>query len=306
MSELGQLLKKARLDKGLSLDDVQEATKIRKRYLEAIEEGDYKVLPGSFYVRAFVKTYAETVGLNPDEVLQYYRNDIPAAEPEKTIEPLIRKKRTTQHHDRFGKWATTILMWAFVILIIVIIYFFIVNRDGTDDGNLQGVDDVKISDQVSNEKPNKNQGTTNTENTEPAAPEDQTPLEPVVEQDPIVVQKDANTIVYSMAEGKTVPFELELLDGVWMTIKLKDKNGENLAAGNNYDKGYKQTVELTKDGLYLMIGNAQRAKMTINGQVIDLGSGLNKTIQVQWQPYEEVQKLKDAAGTPSAGTEGNE
>lgn len=67
MSELGQQLREARLQKGMSLDDVQEMTKIRKRYLEAIEAGDYKVLPGSFYVRAFIKTYAETVGLNPDE-----------------------------------------------------------------------------------------------------------------------------------------------------------------------------------------------------------------------------------------------
>ena len=48
MSELGQQLREARLQKGMSLDDVQEMTKIRKRYLEAIEAGDYKVLPGSF------------------------------------------------------------------------------------------------------------------------------------------------------------------------------------------------------------------------------------------------------------------
>lgn len=306
MSELGQLLKKARLEKGLSLDDVQEATKIRKRYLEAIEEGDYKVLPGSFYVRAFVKTYAETVGLNPDEVLQYYHNDIPVAEPEKTIEPLIRKKRTVQHHDRFGKWATTILMWAFVILIIVIIYFFFVSRDGSDNGADTGnVDDIKISDQVNNEKPNKNQTSTGNENTEPTTPEQPTP-EPVVEQEPIVIKKDENTIVYSMAEGKTVPFELELTDGIWMNIKLKDKNGESIAPGTTYDQGYKQTVDLTKDGLYLLLGNAQRAKVTINGQVIDIGTGLNKSIQIQWQPYEEVQKLNDAAGTTSTGTGGNE
>lgn len=67
MSELGRHLKEARLQKGMSLDDVQEVTKIRKKYLEAIEAGDYKVLPGSFYVRAFIKTYAEAVGVNPDE-----------------------------------------------------------------------------------------------------------------------------------------------------------------------------------------------------------------------------------------------
>lgn len=77
MSELGQQLREARLQKGMSLDDVQEMTKIRKRYLEAIEAGDYKVLPGSFYVRAFIKTYAETVGLNPDELLEGHKKTYP-------------------------------------------------------------------------------------------------------------------------------------------------------------------------------------------------------------------------------------
>ncbi|MDG0793610.1 helix-turn-helix domain-containing protein [Cohnella ginsengisoli] len=61
---------------GYTLDDIQEITKIRKRYLEAIESGDYKVLPGSFYVRAFVKTYAETVGLDAEEVLRLYQKRI--------------------------------------------------------------------------------------------------------------------------------------------------------------------------------------------------------------------------------------
>lgn len=63
MSDLGYILRKTRLERKISLDDLQEVTKIRKRYLEAIEEGNYKVLPGSFYVRAFIKSYAEAVGL---------------------------------------------------------------------------------------------------------------------------------------------------------------------------------------------------------------------------------------------------
>ncbi|HEY0827135.1 MAG TPA: helix-turn-helix domain-containing protein, partial [Bacilli bacterium] len=68
MSDLGQLLIKARNEKGLTIEDLQETTKIRKAYLEAIEEGNYKKLPGNFYVRAFIKSYAEAVGLEPDEV----------------------------------------------------------------------------------------------------------------------------------------------------------------------------------------------------------------------------------------------
>lgn len=47
MSELGQQLREARLQKGMSLDDVQEMTKIRKRYLEAIEAGTIKCCPAA-------------------------------------------------------------------------------------------------------------------------------------------------------------------------------------------------------------------------------------------------------------------
>ena len=66
MASVGQKLKDARIAKGLTLDDLQQTTKIQKRYLIAIEEGNYDALPGKFYVKAFARQYAETVGLNPN------------------------------------------------------------------------------------------------------------------------------------------------------------------------------------------------------------------------------------------------
>lgn len=73
LTELGTRLKEARLSKGYSLDDLQEITKIQKRYLVGIEEGNYSIMPGSFYVRAFIKQYAEAVGLDADEILAEFK-----------------------------------------------------------------------------------------------------------------------------------------------------------------------------------------------------------------------------------------
>ncbi|TDO73033.1 uncharacterized protein DUF4115 [Halanaerobium saccharolyticum] len=70
--ELGSLLKKSRKEKGLSLDDIQEETKIRKKYLEAIEENNFDVLPGKVYLKVFIKGYAREVGLNYQELLKKY------------------------------------------------------------------------------------------------------------------------------------------------------------------------------------------------------------------------------------------
>ena len=77
LSELGQRLKEAREEKGISIEDLQKVTKIQKRYLLAIEEGNLDTLPGKFYARAFVKSYAEAIGLDTDELFDNYSEELP-------------------------------------------------------------------------------------------------------------------------------------------------------------------------------------------------------------------------------------
>jgi cytoskeletal protein RodZ len=68
--EIGQVLKTKREELGLSLPDIEQQTKIRGRYLEAIENGEWSILPGDVYARGFVRSYAEAVGLDGNELLQ--------------------------------------------------------------------------------------------------------------------------------------------------------------------------------------------------------------------------------------------
>lgn len=73
MRELGQLLRNRRLELGIGLDEVQTKTKIRKRYLQALEDGDWEALPGEVYARGFVRSYAELLGLDGLALLQEHR-----------------------------------------------------------------------------------------------------------------------------------------------------------------------------------------------------------------------------------------
>lgn len=72
--EIGDWLRKAREQKGLSIIDVQDITKIRARYLEAIEAEDFAKLPGEAYTRAFIRTYAVGIGLEPGPLMTRYHD----------------------------------------------------------------------------------------------------------------------------------------------------------------------------------------------------------------------------------------
>ncbi len=73
MPELGEILRQAREAKGLSLAQVEEATKIRSTYLQALEEGQYDLLPAAVYIKGFLKNYAQFLGLDPQELLSLYQ-----------------------------------------------------------------------------------------------------------------------------------------------------------------------------------------------------------------------------------------
>jgi cytoskeleton protein RodZ len=71
--KIGRVLERARKDRGLTLEEAEKATKIRRRYLEGLERDDYTVLPDAVYARGFLKTYANFLGLDGDELSEELR-----------------------------------------------------------------------------------------------------------------------------------------------------------------------------------------------------------------------------------------
>lgn len=72
MQRIGERLKAARLSLGVSLQTLQQRTKVSRRYLEAIENGHYDAIPGEVYLKGFIRSYARAVGLDPEELLDAY------------------------------------------------------------------------------------------------------------------------------------------------------------------------------------------------------------------------------------------
>lgn len=143
MSELGQALREAREEKGLSLDDLQEETKIQKRYLSAIEKGDFKQLPGDFYIRAFIKSYAEAVGLDFSTFAQQYASEMPETHRDSSADihtlppsgseevPMsrsgsVRSRRPGRSSPiRWSSFINRAITVVFILIVLVLVYILI-------------------------------------------------------------------------------------------------------------------------------------------------------------------------------------
>lgn len=75
MKTAGSILKESRLSKNISLADVEQSTKIRLKFLQAIEEDDFTKLPSLGYAKGFVKNYSEYLGLDSTMVLAFFRRE---------------------------------------------------------------------------------------------------------------------------------------------------------------------------------------------------------------------------------------
>jgi cytoskeletal protein RodZ len=76
MSTLGQELKRRREERGITLSEISEATRIVTRFLKAIEEDNFSALPGGIFTRSFIRAYAKHVGMDEEEAIALYRQQV--------------------------------------------------------------------------------------------------------------------------------------------------------------------------------------------------------------------------------------
>lgn len=73
MQTVGELLRSEREKKGISVKEIEAAISIRALYISAIEEDNYTVIPGEVYLKGFIRNYANYLGLDGQEVVNFYR-----------------------------------------------------------------------------------------------------------------------------------------------------------------------------------------------------------------------------------------
>lgn len=96
---IGAQLREARLNKHITIDELQQKTKITKRYLEALEAGAFEQLPGEYYVRSFIRQYSEIVELDGEHLVAVFdgKADFGPALPKRPQPEHIEGSRKAQH-----------------------------------------------------------------------------------------------------------------------------------------------------------------------------------------------------------------
>ncbi|AAT61622.1 transcriptional regulator [Bacillus cereus] len=277
MTELGQKLKEARGTKGLSIDQLHEITKIQKRHLVAIEEGNYDVLPGAFYARAFIKQYADAVGLNGEELLVEYQSTIPQSE-KRDVPQVSTGQKTQETMQKSSSWPIAdhmpkILVALLVIAVGVVIWFIFQALTGKGDEKVPNAQSEKIEvkkaenspldtkkDEVKAEEPKKEEP----KKEEPKKEEQ--PAQPTGQQEVKVVGTTGKVSTLEIHNNKTL--ELEISGKGASYVDVKDDAGNEILNTTVQDGQTEKRDLSTAKEVRLNIGNATNVEVKLNGQVV--------------------------------------
>lgn len=127
MTEVSARLRAARERAGLTIEDVSASTRIRAASLEAIERGDFASLPGQFYARAFLRTYASHLGLSPNAIVAEYDAEQPRTPPPHDPSPPAWQSTARRASSQFVAAATST---GVVIALVVALLALAVTRYG--------------------------------------------------------------------------------------------------------------------------------------------------------------------------------
>ena len=165
MPNIGDTLREARMRQHLDIADVESKTKIRAKYLRALENEEFGMLPGPTFVKTFLRTYAEALGLDPQVLVEEYRATYESREEAEHLQPLgptaVARERRRGPGPPRGPWVAIGLVVVLVVGALLLIGLIGGDEEGGGGGG---------SEQAGNERTTETTPTTKTEREKPARP----------------------------------------------------------------------------------------------------------------------------------------
>ena len=129
MFEIGNSLREARLRQGLDFPELEQATKIRGKYLRALEHEEFEQLPGPTYVKGFLRSYAEYLGLDGQLYVDEYNSRFLVGEDDAPL----RTRRSTVRRPEHRRIESNVVLLALAGIAVVTLLVFAAWKFGGSD-----------------------------------------------------------------------------------------------------------------------------------------------------------------------------
>jgi cytoskeleton protein RodZ len=129
--QIGKALREARTERGIELGEVERVTKIRIKFLRAMEEDRWEALPAPAYARGFLSTYARFLGLDDEALVDEYRRTVEGADRPEPIPHQVLQPATRRHRRRSIK--PVAVLFAGLIAVVLLGLVIVGLLGGSDD-----------------------------------------------------------------------------------------------------------------------------------------------------------------------------
>lgn len=240
MFEIGTSLRDARVRRDISLQQAEEDTKIRVKYIQAMENEDFDVLPSGTYVKGFLRTYAEYLGLDFQVLLDEYNDRFGASD---TREHMIQPPRTARPKKPRKRHNFLIVAILAVAIIAVLAYL--------GSGNEE-------------------KGSTSIIPTATTVSETETATAAATATRPATTPTTTTTTASGL---ETLTFSYTKEDKVWIGIYSDRKATESITAVEVKSGGSESLTRAelkSLDKVYLKVGKQDGLEVSVNGKVYPL------------------------------------
>ena len=261
--QIGKKLRDARQAKGYTLDDLQQLTKIQKRYLIAIEDEKFDELPGDFYVRAFIKQYADTVGLGGNELLKEFNEQLPKAKTEEYSDHISqavetranRRKTVSQGVSKVRQYMPTIIIACVIVIVLAAIWVTAIVR-GHQDSSTK-IDNSSVS--VSGESRKKSSSSVKKSSTK-------TKKSTAIKL--TEASRNNNSVTYNAASlKKDAKLQIKTSGRTWNSVTTDGTNALSRTMDANSTADV--TIKRTTNTVVITVGNASATTLKLGNKKIN-------------------------------------
>jgi cytoskeleton protein RodZ len=284
MTSLGQELKKEREARNISLDEMASSTKIVGRYLVALEEDRLDTMPGGFFVKGIIRSYARYLGLDENAILEKYREAGFLEEPPASQFKEESPEAAPGGQSRAALWV--VVAAAIVVLIVALIFLLKPRRPSP------GAAPTQAARALSQARPSTSPAAQKLEAVPPDKPASENASQPASE--PAAKPPSAPVSEPSQTEWKGLTMDITFQEETWLQIYADG----NFKLGGLFPAGQTARVQAAKE-ILLYVGNAGGMTFLLNGspaKILGRTGEVRNNVLINLENYKDFLQPREPSG----------